>query len=151
MKLKSLFDEEAKGSFVGFSKYETWNQDILSACCGFTLDLGCGDGAYTREMLKRKQKVVSADISEIRLRRVQKNNSLVVNCSAIHIPFKDNVFDSVLFREVLEHLPTYYDQRKALIEIKCVLKNNGRLILSIPNKKILHLAKKYGTLWVNLK
>jgi len=140
--IKKIVEKEAKIRTYSLSKYKDWNQDILNACCGFILDLGCGDGAYTREMLNNKQKVISADISKIRLIRVQKYNSLVVNCSATQLPFKDNIFDSVLFLEVIEHLPIIYEQHKALAQIKGILKNKGKLILSTPNKSVYQLVKK---------
>ncbi len=47
------------------------------------------------------------------------------------LPFENEVFDMILFCEVLEHLPN--DPIKALLSIKRCLKRGGHLILSTPN------------------
>lgn len=50
--------------------------------------------------------------------------------------FKDKIFDKVVILEVLEHL----DQDKLALErISKILKKGGEIIVSVPNKSILHL------------
>ncbi len=46
-------------------------------------------------------------------------------------PFSDNVFDLVIFAEIIEHLLN--DPCRVMREIKRVLKPNGTLILTTPN------------------
>ncbi|MEW6684875.1 MAG: class I SAM-dependent methyltransferase [Candidatus Edwardsbacteria bacterium] len=142
-KIKELIEQEGKNRFWSLSKYEDWTEDILSHACGFVLDLGCGDGVYSREIAKRHLKTVSADLSEMKLRALRGlSNSYLVACSASEIPFKNNVFDTVLFLEVLEHLPSHLMQYQTFKDIKRVLKHGGRLILSTPNKPIYRLMTK---------
>lgn len=47
-----------------------------------------------------------------------------------HLPFPDNFFDTVIASEILEHLK---DDKKALKEIKRVLKPQGAFLVSVPN------------------
>ena len=53
------------------------------------------------------------------------------------LPFKEQMFSTVLFTDVIEHLPKS-DETKALKEIYRVLCNRGNLILSTPNDKSLY-------------
>jgi ubiquinone/menaquinone biosynthesis C-methylase UbiE len=51
--------------------------------------------------------------------------------SAEDLKFRENIFDTVLMIEVLEHIP---DDMKALKEAYRVLKPGGKLIITAPNK-----------------
>lgn len=46
-----------------------------------------------------------------------------------HMQFADKVMDYIIINHVLEHIP---DEEKAISEIKRVLKDNGKIILSFP-------------------
>jgi len=140
--LKKEGEKEALVHPHTLSRYSDWVEDILDHAPGFVLDLGCGDGVYTIELTKGGHEVVSADLSEVRLKRVKKYNGLVVACLATHIPFRKEVFDSTLFVEVLEHLPTRREQDLSLREIKRVLKKGGTLVLATPNKNIYGFVTK---------
>ena len=52
------------------------------------------------------------------------------------IPFKENSFDLVIYAEVIEHLRK--NHFNSLREIKRILKPNGKIIFSTPNKNSLH-------------
>jgi SAM-dependent methyltransferase len=54
-----------------------------------------------------------------------------VNGSAILIPFSDHSFDLIIIQDVIEHLD---DLTSFLIEIRRVLKHNGVIYLSTPNR-----------------
>ena len=56
------------------------------------------------------------------------------------LPYPDNFFDTVLLGQVLEHLNNPID---ALINIRRVLKEDGRLILDVPNPYSLKRIIKY--------
>lgn len=94
------------------------------------LDLGCGFGAYSKfAMSSGADLVVGLDINQ----RFLKNgkSAEMVEASGDSIPFKDSCFDVVLMIEVLEHLP---DEKKALLEVRRILKNGGLLFITVPNK-----------------
>jgi SAM-dependent methyltransferase len=76
--------------------------------------------------------VVSVDIDEDALRYGQIVYGADCVCAdATHLPFRKQVFDSIVSIETLEHIR---DQRVFLDNIKDSLKKGGRLILSTPNK-----------------
>jgi len=56
---------------------------------------------------------------------------LIVCADATHLPFRRQVFDSVISLETLEHVR---DQKAFLDNIRNILKKGGKLILSTPNK-----------------
>jgi len=102
------------------------------------LDVGCGWG---RELCKL-QNAVGVDISQAFLRTARnyvKND--VILTDAYYLPFKNNSFSFVVMSEVIEHLT---NPTKVLVEIKRVLKTNGRLLIQTPNK-VLTLGKFIST------
>jgi len=103
------------------------------------LDLGCGSGAYATETAKlvgKNGKVYATDLQQEMLSQLKnklkldefKNtkNIVVKQADATKLPFKSNMFDLVYMVDVLQEIP---DRKKALMEIKRVLKPTG--ILSI--------------------
>jgi SAM-dependent methyltransferase len=84
---------------------------------GIVLDVGSENSPYKKFILHKKY---------LRLDINPKNKPDI--CSDIHkIKWKSNYFDTVIATEVLEHL---YDPRKAVKEIKRILKPGGVCILS---------------------
>src|SRR5438309_7957451 len=67
---------------------------------------------------------------------VQRHWGLEAICTVTHLPFKSGCLSSVLFADVIEHLPRGEEQ-KALVEIHRTLSRGGRLLISTPNKKDL--------------
>jgi ubiquinone/menaquinone biosynthesis C-methylase UbiE len=72
------------------------------------------------------------DISESGIQQCKEKNinAYLVDVSAEPLPFPDNFFDIVICLETLEHLMNPYF---AMMEIRRVLKEKGRLICSVPN------------------
>ncbi len=54
------------------------------------------------------------------------------------LPFRDRAFDTVVMTDVIEHIPVN-NELIALKQIRRVLRNNGRLILSTPNHNPLYV------------
>jgi 2-polyprenyl-3-methyl-5-hydroxy-6-metoxy-1,4-benzoquinol methylase len=96
------------------------------------LDLGSGEGG-TSKIFDDENIVISADLSLLRLQRQRINlktqNS--VNCNAMILPFKNSCFDVVILQDVFEHI---IDKKILITAIKKVLKPDGILYLSTPNK-----------------
>jgi len=80
-----------------------------------TLEIGCGTHVTSNVH-------IAIDLEKCYARDIQ--------ADAHVLPFKDNVFHTVFMFEVLEHLESPI---KTIKEVKRVLKNNGELIISIPN------------------
>jgi ubiquinone/menaquinone biosynthesis C-methylase UbiE len=102
------------------------------------LDLGCGSGLLTRELVKKGHIVVGADIAEDLLSLLNKtfdsepygNFMGSVISDAERICIADNLFDIVLCIGVLQ----YQTNDKAILkEIHRVLKKDGVCLLTFPN------------------
>ena len=127
------------------------------------LDLGSGEGG-TSKVFSENNFVVSFDLSLIRLQRQKldvissessneksstknKNKFLsefipissgfemtkpeLVNGSALQLPFSNHSFDLIIIQDVIEHLT---DTADFYSEVKRILKSNGVIYLSTPNK-----------------
>ncbi len=97
------------------------------------LDIACGTG-YGLGFLKQKTRfAVGVDVSLAAARDAQKEcgeNTFVLLGDGLSLPFADGLFDVVTSFETIEHL---HQRRRFLLELKRVLKDRGRLILSTPN------------------
>tara|TARA_Y100000590_G_scaffold47226_1_gene50052 strand:- start:3269 stop:3997 length:729 start_codon:yes stop_codon:yes gene_type:complete len=99
------------------------------------LDVGCAGGTFVN-FLEKNKKSYGADISHNQIKYAKQNYQtkkhkffLIKNNI---IPFKDNTFDVITNLQLIEHL-SIKDNKKMLIEIKRILKKNGRLIITTPN------------------
>jgi ubiquinone/menaquinone biosynthesis C-methylase UbiE len=107
------------------------------------LEVGCGTGKISEAILPRVGSLAVSDISEKLAQDV--GVRLNVNWSqqdACNLSIPDNSFDIVISSECIEHVP---DPEKALAEMSRVLKPNGMLIVTTPNKMW------YPVLWVAMK
>lgn len=106
------------------------------------LDLGCGDGSILKSLDQNgffiNKKVYAVDISEIRIKRVQKLNKnfecFVSDASDI-VNISDKTIDFVTSTQVIEHVA---DDKAMIEEIKRILNSGGVVYLSTVFKK------KYG-------
>lgn len=122
------------------------------------LDVGCGNGEHSLNLVKVCKEVVAFDIEEKTLEQARKKQKQkrIKNIKFLKIdankklPFKENVFDVVLAHDVLEHLSNY---EKATREIIRVLKKNGLFLLTLPNKETSwkKLKKEADQFWFSDK
>jgi ubiquinone/menaquinone biosynthesis C-methylase UbiE len=100
------------------------------------LDAGCGTGLFSRHL---PPGAMAIDINPRHIAKA-KNHAPHINFRTgdlDKLPFEDEKFSLVVCTEVIEHFP---DPQKPLQEIKRVLKKNGLLIGTVPNKSwIWHL------------
>ncbi|MBR5247333.1 MAG: glycosyltransferase [Lachnospiraceae bacterium] len=104
------------------------------------LDAACGEGYGTSILAARAAKVSGLDLSAEAIARARetyggKDNIEFVVGSVAQIPFPDHSLDVVVSFETIEHISEEL-QYKFLDEIKRVLKQDGILIMSTPNKAI---------------
>lgn len=103
------------------------------------LDLGCGDGRFSAELVRHGAEVTGADLSETALGRARLRapaaTFLTVEEEA-PLPFADNAFELVWAGEVIEHIA---DTGAWLSEVRRVLRPAGRLLLSTPDHGRLRL------------
>lgn len=104
------------------------------------LDIGCWSGQYAKLAAKFAKKTFGIDPNEqaIVVAEYEASSAEFKVGSVLRIPFKDNFFDFVIFSEVLEHIPEG-TEKKAIKEIKRVLKPNGHFLISTPSDNILSI------------
>jgi len=100
------------------------------------LDAGCGSGWLSICAWEMGCHVISLDVAHSEIKKSlfiskQKNTDIkLTKASLTDLPFCNSIFDSIMCISVLEHI---YDVKKAISEISRVLKENGRLIIMVPN------------------
>jgi predicted SAM-dependent methyltransferase len=80
------------------------------------LDLGCGPHKITN--------AISVDINR------KAHPDIIYNLNNIPYPFKDNSFDNICMRHVLEHLN---EPEKVLYEVLRIAKNKTKLYIEVPH------------------
>jgi len=101
---------------------------------GSVADIGCGTGFGTHLLTCNAKAVTGYEIDEDALRfaeRVFPLKSLMFSYGDLQKGIDDQEFDFVVMIDVIEHLK--YDKR-GLENAKNMLKPNGQLILSTPNR-----------------
>jgi len=100
------------------------------------LDAACGEGYGSHLLATKAKTVVGVDISTTAIKHAQKtyskSNLTYIQSNVLSMDFKDDSFDLVVSFETLEHLS---EHQELIQEFKRVLKPNGVLIISTPDKK----------------
>ena len=117
------------------------------------LEIGCGTGYFTKEIIKTGAFVTAIDISpellNIAKEELKNNNIEFVIENAYEMRFEHNRFDSIVGSSVLHHL----EIEKAIKEMFRVLKPGGTIFFTEPNmmnpqialqKNIPFLKRKLG-------
>ncbi len=101
--------------------------------CKHILDAGCGNGRYSRFLLRWADPdalIAGFDLSQRMLkrarRRLQSRRVLQVAADLTRLPFPTGFFDAVVCGYVLEHLP---DPRPGLAELARVMRPGGKMLL----------------------
>lgn len=119
-------------------------QDIVEG--KVVLDAACGEGYGTNMLSEYALKVYGLDIDEETIEHAKekytKANIEYQQGSIEELPFPNDYFDVVVSFETIEHVNEEI-QATFLKEIKRVLKADGTLIMSTPNKKIYSDYRNY--------
>jgi ubiquinone/menaquinone biosynthesis C-methylase UbiE len=118
------------------------------------LEVGCASGYLISEIAKNHSKVkfhaIDAYDKAIIFAKKQYHGIKFVVAEAEKLPFKDNQFDVVLCYETIEHVR---DPKKAVNEMRRVLKKKGKLILAMDSGTLafqiiwFFWEKTYGKVW----
>ncbi|TDR20815.1 class I SAM-dependent methyltransferase [Marinicella litoralis] len=100
------------------------------------LDAACGEGYGSHLLASNAKSVTGVDISDSAINHAQKtytaDNLTYIKSNVLNMGFKDGSFDVVVSFETLEHLA---EHKELIQEFKRVLKPDGVLIISTPDKK----------------
>lgn len=111
----------------------------------YILELGCGNGDMNEILYRNRCRInyVGIEINENCIKKINnrkfKTNFpslfLKKDLTKLPLPFKNKKFDVIICTEVIEHI-TKEEGRNLLIECKRLLKDDGILFLSTPDKKL---------------
>jgi ubiquinone/menaquinone biosynthesis C-methylase UbiE len=104
------------------------------------LDAGCGPGLHMLLLTEKKAYVIGMDADRKKIKSGAeiagalgcRGQSLSV-ADITHLPFTEGEFDVILCSDVLEHVR---DDGKALSEFSRVLKESGKLVITVPTEKL---------------
>lgn len=130
------YDKIADKIFMSDKFYQTCIK-IAGKIEGNIIDIGCGQGFLLEKILK-KFKInlaagidISPQLCSIAVNRIPNATILNLDAEDIDTKFNESLFDFVFMTEVLEHL---LDPWKVLIKVSKILRPNGKLILTVPNR-----------------
>lgn len=124
-----LYSEETfpKNDRLRITRFQKISSLIKRNSC--VLDYGGGDG-FLEKFLDTSIKYCIIDLAETHKQSLRNGNKILKFSGDGKISVEDEFFDVVVMSEVIEHIPNVYD---VLIEIKRILKKDGKLILTTPN------------------
>ena len=99
---------------------------------GTILEVGCGDGSFTRSLAEYSSRVTAVDISAAQIAqnaRARPEIRFIQHDVAQTFPFANDSFNVIWCSEVLEHL---FDPGFALREMQRVLAPGGKLLVTVP-------------------
>lgn len=113
--------------------------DRIPNAKGKILDIGCGPGIYTRDLLLRGWEVWGMDLSPKMLERAKESISDLPEASRAHfstgqmekLSFEPSFFDAVICIGVLPYVESL---SKAVLEVSRVLKPGGHVLFQLSNK-----------------
>jgi 2-polyprenyl-3-methyl-5-hydroxy-6-metoxy-1,4-benzoquinol methylase len=111
------------------------------------LDVGCNTGMVGKEIIRKKAAIVDGiDINEEALEQAEEAYRKVFqrDLSRDKVKIDEEKYDYIIFSDILEHLPR---PDLALQDFKRYLKDDGSLIISLPN--VARLEIRLGLLLGN--
>lgn len=133
-------NEELLTDEIGYEHLHRYHAAALVVKGKSVLDIACGEGYGSHILAMNAASVIGVDIDpesiELAVNKYSKNagNLQFVIGQANAIPSGDNLFDIVIAFETIEHLDEKM-QNDFITEIKRVLRPDGTLIISTPDKK----------------
>ena len=145
--VKNVYEEIAY-NFSNTRVYKwLWVIDFLDSLNSGSLvyDLGCGNG---RNMNHGSLKFIGIDNCENFIKICNEKNLKVINSNITKIPLKNDSADAIICIAVFHHLYSIETRIDTLLEMKRLIKKNGKILLSVWSinqpKKTRRVFKNYG-------
>lgn len=131
-----------KGTKIKRAIYQHLNNSSM------VLDVGCGTGKFLSKLRSEKGvQVHGAEISEAAVERGKELYGLnIIHGELVDAPFSPKSFDLITAWFSLEHMP---DPEKEVAVMKKLLKDNGNIVIGLPNSKSLN-AWLFKDRWYHL-
>jgi SAM-dependent methyltransferase len=92
------------------------------------LDVGCGSGSLVLKFQEQGVNAIGCDISRDALSVNKKARPYLLLSRAENLPFKEKIFDLIVYHHVVEHLSNF----SFIEEAKKILKNGGVIYIETP-------------------
>lgn len=150
LKVEKWFDSYSEEKDYHFSKFVKRLREIEKRKkTGKILDIGCATGFFLKIAQDHHWQVYGVDTEKIAIQRCRKilpkGKFFQGRLKKAQLP--DSFFDVITLFETLEHVP---DLREFLKETKRILKPQGLLIITVPNKAGF-ISKILGKNWFDYK
>ena len=101
------------------------------------LDIGCGDGFMTNQLVEGRRGVTGIDVSLSGLRFAKALSSSSINylqADTLKLPFGGGTFDVITAFDTIEHIEK---DTSFVCEVRRVLKQGGLVVITTPNRQRL--------------
>jgi SAM-dependent methyltransferase len=126
------FYELGRSDWADFLSH--WQRYGMTA--GNCLEIGCGAGRITRQLVDYFQHVTGIDVSQHQLDyargRISAPNVTFVKSDGTHLPVADRAFDAVFSAHVFQHFESHHDALSVFREIHRALIDGGTLMIHLP-------------------
>ncbi|MCD6297308.1 MAG: class I SAM-dependent methyltransferase [Deltaproteobacteria bacterium] len=110
---------------------------------GRALDIGCGNGKFIQAMNSLGWQFEGVEFNPVAVDACHEAGLKVFHGELQAAAYKDNSFDLITARHVIEHMP---NPNNFMCEITRILKKKGRLVIETPNSQALG-RRWFGTNW----
>ncbi len=120
-------------------RYNRWcfAWEYVAAGAAAHLDFGCNKGEFLNKLKDKKSgRLVGVDVSAEAVKQGQElfpELEIIKINEAASLPFDDAAFNSITILDVLEHV---YEQAELLAELNRVLKDGGKLVVTVPGRHL---------------
>jgi SAM-dependent methyltransferase len=137
----SDFYELGRSDWADFVKH--WQRYGLSA--GDCLEIGCGAGRITRQLVQYFNHVTGVDVSQHQLDyardRICASNVTFTISNGTHLPVGDQALDAVFSAHVFQHFESHSDAFAVFREIYRALIDGGTMMIHLPLFDFPHHSK----------
>jgi len=140
------------------TRYSLWNGVKLFLnnlpSNSYILDIGCGNGKYL-SVRKDDCYIYACDPCKkfVDIAKMKHPHAEIIIANGLSLPFLDNTFDAIISIAVLHHIYSENDRLQFIKEIRRVLKNGGKALItvwsttSVKNKWINKSNNDYEVPW----